>query len=521
MDLAKELDIYLRARFALIHVVSREEERVVAELNALCQKSGRALFVWDIADHFRKLVGDGPEPQPAKDPLSALDAIEKMDGECVFLLPDFHQCWKAQSVVVRKLRNLTHKLKYTRKSLIISSPSSDIPEELKDDIVVLDFPPPGYDELSAILGHLEKTPGVKFDLDDDLRDRMVSLALGLSLSQAQRVFSKAIVTGGVLDETDLTIIATEKQQIIRESGALEYYTASETINDVGGLELLKDWLARRQLAFREDAQAYGLSAPKGIALIGIPGTGKSLSAKMVANLWHLPLIRLDIGAMFGGLVGESEENARTALRLAEAVAPCVLWIDELEKALSTGDGDSGTSMRVFGTLLSWMQDKKKPVFIVATANDITKLPPELLRRGRFDEIFFLDLPNPTERRAIFDVHLKKRGRDPENFDLGRLAAASGGYVGAEIEQAVIDAMYLAFSDEASPGREFTDDDIRTALERLVPMSRSQRERIDFLRTWVEDGRAASASLPEEAEQSDGPSPLQITPLDFSSDSANS
>ncbi len=511
MDLAKELDVYLRARFALIHIVSHEEERAVKELRDLCETSGRALVVWDIADHFRQVVGNGPEPQPAKDPLSALAAIEKMDGECVFLLPDFHQCWKSQPVVVRKLRNLVQKLKYTRKSLVITSPSPGIPDELKDDVVVLDFPPPGFEEISAILENLEKTPGVKVELDEQTRERMVSLALGLSEAQAQRVFSKAIVTGGVLEETDLDIIAKEKQQIIRESGALEYYTASETINDVGGLELLKGWLVRRQLAFRAEAQDYGLPPPKGIALIGIPGTGKSLTAKMVASLWHLPLIRMDIGAMFGGLVGESEENARTALRLAEAVAPCVLWIDELEKALSTGDGDSGTSMRVFGTLLSWMQDKKKPVFIVATANDITRLPPELLRRGRFDEIFFLDMPNHTERLAILEVHIKKRGRDPRNFDLERLAAACNGYVGAEIEQAVIDAMYLAYGDESSPGREFSDEDIRLALERLVPMSRSQRERIDFLRTWVEDGRAASASLPEGEDGPVRAPALQISP----------
>lgn len=511
MDLAKELDVYLRARFTLIHIVSNEEERAVKEISALCEKSGRTLVVWDIADHFRKLTGGGPEPQPAKDPLSALSAIEKLNGEYVFLLPDFHLCWKSQPVVIRKLRNLAQQFKYTRKSIIVTSPSSAVPDELKDDVVVLDFPPPGYEELSEILRHLEETPGVRVELDGEARGRMVSLALGLSESQAQRVFSKAIVTGGVLDESDLSIIAEEKQQIIRESGALEFFTASETINDVGGLELLKGWLIRRQLAFREDAQAYGLPAPKGIALIGIPGTGKSLTAKMVASLWHLPLIRMDIGAMFGGLVGESERNARNALRLAEAVAPCVLWIDEIEKSLSTGDGDSGTSMRVLGTLLSWMQDKKKAVFIVATANDITRLPPELLRRGRFDEIFFLDLPNQTERRAIFDVHIKKRGREPANFDLGRLAASSNGYVGAEIEQAVIDAMYLAFGDEASPGREFTDDDICVALERLVPMSRSQRERVDFLRTWVEEGRAASASLSENASGPDGAPMIQISP----------
>jgi len=286
---------------------------------------------------------------------------------------------------------------------------------------------------------------------------------------------------------------------------------------VGGLGRLKEWLNLREIAFGQEARDYGLPAPKGLALIGIPGTGKSLSAKMIASLWQLPLIRMDVGALFGGLVGQSEENVRRALALAETISPCVLWIDEMEKALSTGSssGDSGTSMRVFGSLLSWMQDKKKPVFVVATANDVGKLPPELLRRGRFDEIFFLDLPTTEERKEIFAVHLRKRKRKVGAYDLQRLAAASEGYVGAEIEQAVIDAMYVAFNDTSQPKRDFTTEDVLSAIGRQVPMSQSQRENINYLRQWLQDGRAVSASYSED----DSAAPERTMAIQLSDDNA--
>ncbi len=512
LDLQQQIDIFLRARFTLLHVVTHEEDRVVADLRALCRRTERELLVWDHADYFRKLAGSQPDPAAAKDPLAALEAIEKDGNETVFVLRDFHQCWKNQPRVVRKLRNVAQALKFTRKTIVVTAPTPELPDELKDDAVIIDVPPPSFEELGGILDHLAKSPGARIELDEAARDRVLTMALGLTASQAQRVFAKAIVTDGVLHEGDIDLIAQEKRELIRGSGALEFFTATETIADVGGLEVLKTWLKAREVAFRDDAKTYGLPAPKGIALIGIPGTGKSLSAKMISALWHLPLIRLDVGALFGGLVGESEHNTRQALRLAEAVAPCVLWIDELEKALSVGEGDGGTGQRVLGKFLTWMQDKKQPVFVVATANDIERLPPELLRRGRFDEIFFLDLPNRTERKAIFEVHIRKRGRDPANFQIDLLAEAAEGYVGAEIEQAVIDAMYRAFGDPDQPGREFTSDDIAACLERLVPMSRSQRERIQFLRTWVVEGRAQSASEADRADDEAGAAvPLQLGP----------
>jgi len=355
-------------------------------------------------------------------------------------------------------------------------------------------------------------PGVKVNLTPQGKDKLVQSALGLSSNQAQRVFAKGIVSDGVLDERDIDMVTAEKKQIIRESGALEFFAPTETIADVGGLEVLKEWLRTRERAFSQEARDYGLPAPKGIALIGIPGTGKSLTAKMIAGLWHLPLIRLDVGALFGSLVGQSEENTRRALRLAETVAPCLLWIDEIEKGLATGGGDAGTSMRVFGSILSWMQEKTKPVFIVATANNIAMLPPELLRRGRFDEIFFLDLPTHQERKEIFEVHIRKRKRPPSGYDLERLAAASQGYVGAEIEQAVIDAMYAAFSDPRNPGRDFTTEDILAALRKQIPISQSQREAVAALRPWLTEGRAQSASFQEVRQAQEQFVQIEIEPM---------
>jgi SpoVK/Ycf46/Vps4 family AAA+-type ATPase len=494
MDLQKELELCIRSRFTLVCIVSMDEERILTRVSELCRRTRRTLYTWDHADHF-DVVGESRAVVPkAADPIAALEAIEKIDAPSIFLLRDFHQCWDKQPRVVRKLRNLSQRLKYTHHTILVTMPTQEIPRELEDAAVRLVYPPPAEGELAKLLDRLLATPGARHDLTADARDRLLRAALGLSSNQAQRVFAKAIVTHGVLDERDVELIAEEKKQIVKASGALEYYTPQETLLDVGGLGLLKDWLRKREAAFGRKAREYGLPAPKGIALIGIPGTGKSLTAKTVASLWRMPLLRLDLGAVFGSYVGQSEENIRRALTIAETIAPCILWIDEIEKGLSTGDGDGGTSMRVLGTMLSWMQEKTKPVFVVATANDVSKLPPELLRRGRFDEVFFLDLPTDSERADILDVHLRKRGRSPGDYDLARLARASEGHVGAEIEQAVIEAMYHAFNDPDDPAREFTTDDVAAAMHRLVPLSRSQRETIEYLRLWLTEGRARSASF---------------------------
>jgi hypothetical protein len=499
----QELDVYLRARCTLLVLVTPEEERALQTVKAVCERGKRPCLTWDVADGFHALTPGASAPA-ARDPLSALEQVDKADGDVLFVLKDFHECW-GNAQIKRKLRGVAQRLKFNKKSIIVVTPSAKVPEELKDEAVVVEFPPPTAAELEAVLARLAKTPGVKVNLTKLGHEKLVQAALGLTAAQAQRVFAKAIVSDGVLDDRDIDRVTEEKKQIIRESEALEFYPVTETAADVGGLGVLKEWLRLRERAFTQEARDYGLPSPKGIALIGIPGTGKSLTAKMIAGLWRLPLLRLDVGALFGSLVGESEERARRALRLAETVSPAVVWVDELEKAMAHGGSDSGTSTRVFGTILTWMQEKKAPAFVVATANDISSLPPELLRKGRFDEIFFLDLPTLAERREIFAVHLQKRKRLAQDYDLDRLARESEGYVGAEIEQAIIDAMYTGFG----AGRELTSDDVSAALKRQVPLSVSQRETIGALRAWLKEGRAQSASFQEvqEAEQ-------QFVPLDL-------
>lgn len=510
MDFEKLLDTYLRARFTLIVLVTQEEQRALEMINRACEKTRRLCLSWDAADGFVWISDSGGKLPTARDALTALEQIDNWDPRTatLFVLKDFHDFWN-NAQVRRKLRNLSQRLKATMKSILITTPVNRIPEELKNEIVLETLPLPDENGLQQELVKLVETSGARVNLPQLGQEKLVQAALGLTASQAQRVFSRAIVgKEGVLDDRDIDLVRDEKKQIIRESEALEFYSVSETPEDVGGLKVLKDWLRLREQAFTEKAREYGLPMPKGIALLGIPGTGKSLTAKMISNLWRLPLLRLDAGALFGSLVGESEERMRRALHLAETIAPCILWIDEMEKALAHGGLDSGTSTRVFGGILTWMQEKQAPVFVVATANDISSLPPELLRKGRFDEIFFLDLPTFEERKEIFRVHLKKRRRIPQDFDLDLLANRSEGYVGAEIEQAIIDAMYVGFNDNQ---REFTTADIADALERQVPLSVSQREAISALRDWLREGRAQSASFTESREAEDQFVRLELKP----------
>lgn len=508
MNLEDQLDIYLRARFTLIVLITPEEDRALQTIKSVCERTQRRALTWDTADGFSSLTPTTGALPAARDPLTALEQVEKTEGYSLFILKDFHDAW-GNPQIKRKLRSVCQKLKFTKKSILVTTCSTNIPEELKDEAVLVNFPLPGTEELEDVLVNLTRTPGVRVNLTPLGHEKLVQAALGLTSSQAQRVFARAIVTDGVLDDRDIDLVTDEKKQIIRESEALEFYAVSESPDDVGGLGVLKEWLRLRERAFTQEARAYGLPAPKGIALIGIPGTGKSLTAKMIGGLWRLPLLRLDVGALFGSLVGESEERTRRALQVAETVAPCVVWIDEVEKALAHGGLDSGTSTRVFGTILTWMQEKTSPCFVVATANDIASLPPELLRKGRFDEIFFLDLPTQAERKEIFTVHLRKRNRIPADYDLDQLAAATGGYVGAEIEQAIIDAMYLGFNEN----REFSTADILAAIKRQVPLSISQRETIEALRSWLREGRAQSASFQgaEEAANQFVPIQLDIQP----------
>jgi SpoVK/Ycf46/Vps4 family AAA+-type ATPase len=322
----------------------------------------------------------------------------------------------------------------------------------------------------------------------------VDAALGLSSLQAERTFRLALLESrsGTLDEGCIDRIVETKKAIIRESGALEYYPVSETESEVGGLEALKKWLAQRREAFSDAARAYGIDRPKGVALIGIPGTGKSLCAKVTAGMWKLPLLRLDMGAVFAGILGSSEKNMREAMQIAELIAPCVLWVDEIEKAFAGSGGDSGTASRVLATFLTWMQEKRSPVFVFATANNTRHLPPELLRKDRFDEVFFLDLPTAEERQAILEVHLRRKNFSmvKQKFDLARIAEETLGFVGAELKAVVEAAMFPAFRDGQ---RELDDDDLLQAARDMVPLATSHATLIEDLRALIKNGQARNAS----------------------------
>ncbi len=498
MEFGKELETLLHARFTLIIVVTGEELRFMDAIRMMCSDSRRLCISWDMGRGFQMVSEGKMTLPPAANPIAALEQIEKMENDALFILKDFDECW-GNVQVKRQLRNLAQTFKQSRKSIIVTCCNQKIPEQLRDDAFITDFPLPEIEQLENELNRVSQAPGAVVRLTELGRQKILQAALGLTASQALRVFSKALVKDRILDDRHIDMVTEEKRQVIRESQALEYYPATEKVEDIGGLDILKEWLRLRQRAFTQEARDFMLPAPKGIALIGIPGTGKSLTAKIIGSYWQMPLLKLDAGSLFGSLVGESEERTRKALQLAETVAPCVLWVDEIEKAFSFGDSDGGTSRRVFGQILTWMQEKQKPCFVVATANDVKALPPEFLRRGRFDEIFFLDLPTAKERMEILAVHLRKRRRMPKDFDLEKLAGLSEGYVGAELEQAILDAMYLAF-DEA---REFETDDIAKALARQVPLSVSQAEVISELRKMLLDGKAQSASFREakEAKQS--------------------
>jgi len=492
-----ELEILIRARYPIIYIVSWEEDRVVETLAEVAGKRNKQVYVWACTTGFCKhpnVEGD----TSTRDPVQALRFVLKSSDSALFVFKDF-DAYLTNPEIIRAVRDLSHALKTSYKTAIILSPVLKIPPHLEKDITVFDFPLPGMEELSELLSNIIRSvqgrPDVRVEADPEVREKIVKAALGLTCSEAENVFAKALVLDRQLGPQDVQVIIGEKRQIIRKSGILEFYPAQEQFADIGGLSVLKEWLEKRQNAFAERAREFGLPQPKGILLLGVQGCGKSLTAKAVGALWNLPLLRLDVGAVFAGVVGSSEENMRRAIRTAESIAPCVLWIDELEKGFagmqSSTFSDAGTTARVFGSFITWLQEKTAPVFVMATANQVELLPPELLRKGRFDEIFFVDLPAEAERNEIFAIHLRKRGRDPAKFDCAQLARLSAGFSGAEIEQVVIDALYDAFDEH----REVTTEDLVAALKATVPLSTTMREQITALRDWART-RARSAHGPE-------------------------
>ncbi len=514
---SSELSQLLKARNSVLLIESFEEDRVLEAIQEVVTSSEllrttRQLHVYTVTEGLRKFGESKGQPQ---EPDVALKAALSIKEPSVFVFFDLHHFLgsagrPAQPSVIRSIRDAGHLFRSgeTVSTLIIVSPTITLPPDLEKTVTVLDFPLPDekqlHEVLSAIIDANSGSERIVIDLDESGREQLVKASLGLTRNEAENAFARAIVRDGILDASDVSVVLEEKSQIVRKSGILEFVHNSGSIDDIGGLENLKKWLTKRNDSWLDVAADWGLPFPKGVLITGVPGCGKSLTAKCSASLWGLPLLRLDVGRVFAGLVGSSEANMRQALKMAEAVAPSILWMDEIEKGFgdSGSSGDSGTSSRVFGSFLTWMQEKEKPVFVIATANNIDKLPPEFLRKGRFDEIFFVDLPTDTERRIIWTLHLKKRLTKEntagslikiEDGLVKDLSSMSEGFSGAEIEQAVIASLFDAFGERRPVVRE----DLERSIRNTVPLSITQAEKIRSIRGWAST-RAVAATATEDS-----------------------
>jgi len=490
MSFQDELLLLLRARYPVIYVSTLEEERVEQAIAIGAQQlNNRSVYIWDFVDGYQGNPNDAGIAR--RNPLQALEHLEKLPESvaALFVLRDYHR-FLDDVAISRKLRNLARRLKSQPKNILLLAPQVQVPDDLAEVITVLEFALPTVDEIRAEVTRLLGSLNVQLALAD--LDALVQSCQGLSIERIRRVLARGIAAHGTFRPEDIELVLEEKRQTIRQTQILDFYPAKEQISEIGGLDNLKDWLLRRGNSFSEKARQYGLPYPRGLLLVGIQGTGKSLTAKAIAHHWHLPLLRLDVGRLFAGLIGESESRTRQMIQLSEALAPCILWIDEIDKAFAgvDGRGDSGTSSRVFGTFITWMAEKTSPVFVVATANNIQSLPPELLRRGRFDEIFFVGLPTQEERKAIYEVHLSRlRAHNLQSYDLDRLAYETPNFSGAEIEQAIVEAMHIGFSQD----RDFSTQDILEAASQIVPLARTAQEQVEALQAWAAAGKARLAS----------------------------
>ncbi|MGQ4646046.1 stress-responsive protein Ycf46 [Lyngbya aestuarii] len=495
----EELSILIQAQYPLIYLVTSEEERTEKAIAIIAQTKSqqRRVFVWTVT---HGIVEYGQSRQITQhntvSPEAAIQWVIQQKEAGIYIFKDLHPFIDAPATT-RWLRDAIASFKGTQKAIILMSPVQQVPIELEKEVVVLDYPLPDLTELNQVLSHqLELSKSRR--TSTEVREKLLKSALGLTRDEAEKVYRKAHVKAGRLTEGEVNIVLSEKKQLIRRNGILDYIEEDETLDAVGGLEELKRWLKQRSDAFTERAREYGLPQPKGMLILGVPGCGKSLIAKTTSRLWGLPLLRLDMGRVYdGSMVGRSEANLRNALKTAESISPVILFIDELDKSFAgsggSSDSDGGTSSRIFGSFLTWMQEKTSPVFVMATANRVERLPGEFLRKGRFDEIFFVDLPTTEERQQIFKIHLSKRRRDINRFDIEQLAKVSDGFSGAEIEQALIAAMYEAFAQD----REFTQLDIIAAIKSTQPLSRTMTEQVAALRDWARQrARPAASSVAE-------------------------
>ena len=490
MKFTDELTLLLKARYPVIFINTIEEDRVEYVIRKYIKTSlNRSIYSWDFVDGYTNNPNN--EGFAKRNPLQALELVERLTSEtpAIFLLKDFNQ-FLSDISISRKLKNLGRILKLQPKTIIIIGSDFNIPKELQDLITVMQFQLPVETEISQELTRL--IDSLNINIDSQLFENLTQACQGLSLERIRRVLSKIIATHKTIDENSISILLSEKKQIIGQTEILEYWSVNEKITNIGGVENLKEWLKKRKTSFSIQASNYGLPTPRGLLLVGIQGTGKSLTAKAIATEWQLPLLKLDVGKLFGGIVGESESRLRQMIEVAETLAPCILWIDEIDKAFSNSEskGDSGTSNRVLATFISWLSEKTKPVFVVATANNIDLLPLEIIRKGRFDEIFFLDLPQKDERKQIFKIHIQEfRPNSWDSFDYEKLAQLSESFSGAEIKQSIIEGMYHAFYEQ----REFETNDICLALNQLIPLAELESNQTVKLQNWASSGRIRLAS----------------------------
>ena len=505
----------LSAYYPVFYLNSFEYDRTkqkiegIADLLRTDNKKVR-IYTWNCVEGLMEKTPEGSlyKGEEYDEPEMTLKYIYKNENreiKDIFILEDLSN-YIEEDKIKYYIRKIAEHAKFTNTHAIILSAIYKLPTELEKYVTVLNIPLPDRTDMERTLAVVERQ--TKKNLSVEMRNKMVDAALGMTSMEADLAFCLAAVKERHGENAPYTVSA-EKEQIIRKSGILDFFPKNESLKDVGGMDVLKDWLFKRQIAYQKRARDWGLQEPKGLLLLGVPGCGKSLTAKSIASFWNMPLLRLDVGKVFQGLVGSSEDNIRKAIATAEAVAPCVLWIDEIEKGLggvqSSGSTDGGVTSRIFSTILTWMQEKTSPVFVVATANNINQLPPELLRKGRFDEIFFVDLPSKEERKNIFTIHLNKKGQNPikNNYPMESLANNTEGFNGAEIEECIKEAMFDAYVENPE-NPQLKTTHLMNAILKTVPLSTTMKEQIAALRNWAATRAKNASIIVREEEQKEMP-----------------